>query len=919
MRRERHPQSTGWADEALFIRMLDEASTVTNRQTLDRAVCLAVQKAFLATRVTVAWFLSHNNEQWVFLRGARADTIGRDPTPLLTLDRLPDALRTNTVLRPMARRVGRHVAPHPHGVDLRLRWPEAGRFVEVRCFAEDFVDLPRSPADLRRPAVAAELARSGRVLGELVQVLRPMHRFARESALAETRREVETWITNTRTFELHDPPDPADRAKRATGLVDQARILLNRVETTKLDRQRIRTAVERVVRSIVHTVMSAGWRADGRPGRARRARESEHLARLVASLDVLPGSVSGPPGARMDVHARVHLLRAVLAAAAGTTPAPTDALGTILVDHPDTHTDDHELRLFAAWAIVHDLAHAEQRRPSAGADRAEAAWTHALTATRRWLPGVLTAWTTHGPPTSYTDRDPFHVGAVRNWLYLWFAHHVLPTEAPAVADRATWRTRQAIAHVLRETLRNKLYSSSPGYTRRADRFTEALEHLVDRHVVLDAEIHLPHNIRGHLALVGDARHPRGARFSDGHLHHVLELFVAGHFLLSSRLVGLPAPFVGTPTAAEALAHPGGGHLDARRTRDLLAAWSLAALYHDVGLSLFPEFRPPRDLVTRMHPSASDGLESVRATLDDGGKALATRAREALLADRIYDPEAEPVLAAWVDRQLTTGHPSHALTGAWYLHCAAALLEDLRPEISREAVRAVLLHAAPTHIIDVQTDPVAALLALCDELFEWDPSDPPLRVPAGSVAPRPSRAAALQFTQLRVQVDDDGQLDTALHLDHEPVTLTDGGPPSWPRVRVGHVHPEKLDGHVFPMWLAVAQNICRIKPGRHGFAPVIDLWGPVPRHVQRAVDSSHHLLGAMLGEPTPWGPPIALWYHAGLSVQVTELETDTAQRPIRETRRVFPIGKAITDDDIRSRMAELRNIARRLLLDFDADG
>ena len=919
MTRERHPNR--WADGALFDRILAETTAVTDRNSLDRAVLAAVQKAFLTTRVELGWFLSHGPHHWVFLRGASVERFGQSPTPILRFEGLPAAMQTDTQPRAMRADMSRQVTALADGVDFRLRWTDADVSVEMRCHARQFIDLPQSTGAERQTAVVADLSRSRTGLAEVVQVLRPMHRFAHQSAVAETRRQVETWLTDTRTFELHDQPDLPDRARRATQLVDHARLLLNRPESTALDRQRIRTAVERVVRSIVHTVQSAGWRTKARTAAPIRARESERLDALVTSLDALPAPARGTfgPTERMDVTSRLALLRSVLDAAASATATDARAVEAILPLDTPHHLDDQELRLFAAWSIVHDLAHTQAHRRTPAAQKARQAWDHALRATRAWLPAVLAAWTTPTPRAAYAGRNPFHAGAVRNWLYLWFAHHVLPDTPVDRPNKETWRFRRALARVFRETLRAKVYSSSPGYTHRPDRFTDALQLLVDRHVTLDAELQLPHNIRGHLALVGDAHHPRGPRFSDGHLQHVLELYVAGHFMLSAHLDGAPALFGTRPMAAAVLANPRGGHLDPRRTRDLLATWSLAALYHDVGLSLFPEFRTPRDFVTRMHPAAAEGLDAVRAALHVGGTALATRARDALVEAKVYDPIREPGLHAWIEEQIASGHPNHALTGAWYLQCAAGLIDGLRDTIRKQAVRAVLLHAAPTHTIDPHTDPAASLLALCDELFDWDPSDPPHRGATSAHTTRPTRTAALRFTQLQVTAAEDGRLIAAFHLDRDPIALATGAPPAWPRIELRHIHPEKLGEHVFPFWLAVAQNICRLQPATHGFAPVLDLHGPIPRLVRRTTESSHNLLDALLDEPSAWGPPVLLWFRARLPVPVSEVERDDHERPIREVRRVFPIGRAITDADLRAHFTDLRDAAQRYLLEYDQLG
>ena len=926
MSRERHPDR--WADGALFDRILAETSALPD-DSLDTALLRAVQKAFLAKRVSLAWFVAPDHTTWRFQAATRVDGFRADPTPVPTADLLPAGLQAPRPARPMAGQVARSVASVASALDLRLRWPDNGVLVELRCFVDGFVDLPRSTGLQRRDSVVTDLQRSRTGLAEVVQIIRPVRRFAQLRALAQHRQQVEAWLTETRTFELRDVPDLEARAAEASGLVERAAAFLAHPETPDLDRDRIRTAVERVVRTILHHVVCTGWRTLHRGIAAdHRDRESRCLTTLLEQLDALPGRPPADHTGPMDVPARLQLLRSVLAAAAAATAPGPDTLHALLPPEESVPEHDRELRLFAAWAIVHDLAHAQVARGTARADTTQAAWAHTVATTRAWLPGILAAWSTPEPepapeaPPSATPRgrDRFHAGAVRTWLQLWFAHHVLPATPPRRASKATWRLRRSLAHVFRESLRSKLYSSSPGYTHRPDLIAAALQDLVDRHVRQDARLDPAHDIRGHLALVGDARHPQGPHFAAGHLRHVLELYIAGHFILSARMEGLPAHFGPRPTVADVLASPKGGHLDQTRRRALLAAWSLAALYHDVGLSLFPEFRPPRDIVTRNDPSVAEGLAGVRRSLRSSGRALATRACADLVDAEVYDPTLDRRLQAWLEAQVEAGRPSHALTGAWYLLRASGLVDRLDRTVRLPAVRAVLLHAAPTHEIDAEHDPIAALLALCDELFDWDPSG---TSGAGSVhghpgaPPRTSRAAALRFPQLRVRPGPDGTLDHTFDLRRAPVTLQPGHPPAWPQVQVTHVHPDHLGQHVFPVWLAVAQNISRLSPGPHGFAPVVEVRGPIPRQVRRSsVESTGSLLEALLHEhPTPWRGDVLAWFEAPFPHAVAAVETDPHTRALIEIRRLFPLGRAITHDDLRQHLGDLRREARQMLLEL----
>ncbi len=920
MTRERHPDQ--WADIALFERLLAETGTLSDDH-LDTALVAAVQKAFVVEQVHLAWFSAPSPSLAMFSSGSRVDRLFGPLIPLPDTTLLPGPLTAPRTMRTLRGDMVRAVAlvegdeqdtTEAPAVDLRLGWTDAGLYVELRLLLAGFVDMPRSQGAHRRERVLLDLQRSRSVVANVVQILRPMRRFAHQSRVERQRRRIEAWMTTTHTFELDDHPDLESCIQQACELAAQARTFLLLPEVPALDRDRVRTAVERVVRTVIHVVLSAGWRTEQRPAARHRRRESTVLSKLVKNLDDLPAAPPTEPTPDLNVTERIRLLRCILDAAATAADTHTGTVATILGDGSDSSLEDRELRLFAAWSIVHDLAHSEAHRRTSRAAVALEAWKQAVTVSRDWLPPILSSWASHQPHATTGGRNPFHAGAVRNWLNLWFAHHVLPHTPSARPSTREWRLRRSLAHVFRETLRAKLYSSSPGYRHRPDRLVLALQDLIDQHVRIDVRLDAAHDIRGHLALVGDAHHPRGPTFSTGHLEHVLELYIAGHFLLSSTLTGMPEAFGAAPTMAEVLANPTGGFLDPTKGRELLGVWSLAALYHDVGLSLFPEFRTPRDVVTRNHPSVAAGLEKVRDALAEGARGLAAQAHQDLLDAKLYDPTEEPRLHAWLVDQTTDPHPNHGLTGAWYLLCATSLIQDMPATIRHQAARAVLLHAAPSHEIDCAKDPAAAMLVFCDELFDWDPSGNQLfgvtRDRSGPAAPK-TRAAAIRFPQLRVTVQADHTLSTTFDLGRTAVHLRTGAPAIWPRVELTHIHPEQLGGHVFPLWLAVAQNISRLSPGTSGFAPCIDIRGRIPAEVLRVQDSTTNLLDALLdSSATEWRPDILPWFNATLPEPIDALFSEPS--PSGELRRVFPLGRAITQTDLRGYFEEMRGAALHIL-------
>jgi hypothetical protein len=213
------------------------------------------------------------------------------------------------------------------------------------------------------------------------------------------------------------------------------------------------------------------------------------------------------------------------------------------------------------------------------------------------------------------------------------------------------------------------------------------------------------------------------------------------------------------------------------------------------------------------------------------------------------------LARWVSAQVEEGEPNHALLGAWYLHHLCASVE--RTDVVKAAVRAILLHSAPTEAIHVDEDPVAVLLVLCDELFEWEPYNRAIPSPnaisrsfhamAVDVQAYPTRMKTLVISGLSIQATSEGGLQAT--LTRAP------GDARWPTFKVRLKHPEYLEVPVYRTWLTMAQNLGRIQPSALGFAPAVVVKSEVPHGVpstRRLLHSvAHDLLLPFRGGLERW--------------------------------------------------------------------
>jgi hypothetical protein len=321
-----------------------------------------------------------------------------------------------------------------------------------------------------------------------------------------------------------------------------------------------------------------------------------------------------------------------------------------------------------------------------------------------------------------------------------------------------------------------------------------------------------------------------------HLQHVLEVYIAGHFVLSVKIqvkdaqnvAALSAELSGQ-TIAEALTS-GGPNKNPERARLLRQAYSLASLFHDVGHLLFPRDSIPHDSLDWDDPEIAAGLQKVGDSVNEAGGEVSQKCFEDL--GLAYYTKEE--LARWRDELTGSGEPNHGLLGAWYLHRVGLNVLDrsedvdgfreTQSEILRMAVRAVLFHGASTGQIRSDVDPVATMLVVCNEIFEWDPGRHAAPAPssigrsfhvmAADVPAREPRDAWIAIPSLVVHAADPtkGELEALLMVDPSQKT--------WPEIHVGLQVPQRLDVPVLRLWLVKAQSLGRLMATRHGLCPTV---------------------------------------------------------------------------------------------------
>jgi len=498
---------------------------------------------------------------------------------------------------------------------------------------------------------------------------------------------------------------------------------------------------------------------------------------------------------------------------------------------------EEALGLLPVWTHVHEACGMLCRpRPAKREAYEEAAqvWTPAVQRTLRFFPHYLEVSLPLLGSSVPLESRTIGSASARNRLALWFLLQVLSSigESPQFGDHGSCTLRADLAYVLREGMHYACFGD------RRESFhprthAAALGRLVEYHAYSVVGLPSDYNIGRLLEEIGK-QDGLNREIATDHLDHVLDLYIAGHFLLAVKICApyaaegavLPAALHGQ-TIAEALTSCGATP-DRDRAKRLTQAYTLASLFHDVGHLLFPRDSLPHDDLDWDDPEIAAELKKVENSVSQAGGDVAQKCVE----DLAFAYYTEDELARWRDR-LGADEPNHGLVGAWYLHRIGLNVLDrsgevdgfngIQTDILRMAVRAVLLHGTPTGQLRSDVDPVATMLIFCNEIFEWDPGrhlapapssiGRSFHVMAADAPAREPRDAWIKIPSLSVRANlETGELESLLILG--PADKT------WPEIHVRLQPPQRLDVSVLRLWILKAQSLGRLVPTEHGFCPTL---------------------------------------------------------------------------------------------------
>lgn len=523
-------------------------------------------------------------------------------------------------------------------------------------------------------------------------------------------------------------------------------------------------------------------------------------------------------------------------------------------DRWSTMEEDVDLDLMAHWSRMYQIARSlTKENGSLGSEDSfkgsEARWRSLTQRTIEDVQVVLKG----------NFKKCHEIRFLPSWLRLWFCHVLLVEEAEVfrreagVAERPAdamsfstiqlWRFRKSLAYVIRECLRHFRYGREPNYLFQPSVFSAALRTLVEHHAIRILRLPRDHDIRGLLEEIGRVAGSGDYFFAAGHLQHVLEIYIAGQFLCEFKIKSSDETWDGW-SMEEILSSRSAWKPGALKRQEFRKAFSIAAIFHDVGMVLFPHWSQGSEQFGEVDEALREKLFGVRGVLSGSAGELLKVCNQEIQEEGYYDPTEEPQLARWIEDCIRQGTADHCVLGAWFLHRICQNVEGLSSDTIQQAVRAVLLHRVVTHPIEVDRDPAAALLTLCDEVFMWKHS---LGVPATDDTGRSFQSIAVDvrpqttlFDYIRVKglslgEGGDGRLVGVLDL------VEGRSGESWPEIEIRLMDPDYLDVPVHFIWLMMAQNLGRIRRSGYGWAPFVQLWSKIPGRLEHCLFDTQRLL------------------------------------------------------------------------------
>lgn len=547
------------------------------------------------------------------------------------------------------------------------------------------------------------------------------------------------------------------------------------------------------------------------------------------------------------------------------------------------------------------------------------------------------------------DVTPINITRLRHWLHAWFCLKILSITQdygitqPTLLSDEVWEARRAACYLVGEIARAVCFGSNPGYHVRPAPYAAALRTLVISHALAKVRVPRSFGLRRFLRDIGEPHSAADYHSSTGHLQHVLDIYVAGHFMLNVTLDGEQRPdgdsdnALATRTVGACLAAHAGARAQQADICRLERAFSLAAIFHDAGI-LFgnTSYNAPQLGFGRDDHSLQTVLEARQTLMADANAPLLEHCSEELYRGGFVEDDEQDAFHAWVAKQRLLGAPDHALTGGWYLQRLGSRIPEMDPALQRNAVRAVLLHGARTLPIHLHDDPVAALLVFCDELFEWEsllrrePSanavGRSLQAMAVPMSPSQSRVESLLLPGISVSPQASGsETDVELNVRFRasPERPQESLNRRASEIQLGTLvlrPPEQLYAHVHQLWLSMAQNLGRIRTGsrkngsnRRYLALAVQNRAPWPI----AVGPLLYQLAAT--SHLPPAPAIARWLLTQVGLRANPTQFGEHRHTDNEQQEIVIISehhRLVYDQDIRYYANELDDSAERIARDAE---
>jgi hypothetical protein len=526
---------------------------------------------------------------------------------------------------------------------------------------------------------------------------------------------------------------------------------------------------------------------------------------------------------------------------------------------PDLPIADGALQLLPLWVEQHRLYRDPAQKVPKGS------WDDAMKKTLRPLAASLK----EADERRTDDERLRNLSSIRNAMSLWLCLELLRPDAD-------YPLRAVIAYELREALRFICFEE-----RRHDLWNQCK--MVAAHAegfVTPCEVN--RFLRAVYVEGGINHYP-----ASDHLRHVLDVYLAGHYFMALRLARPKEK--PSKSVADALF----GRLD---TKDGLAAFSLAALFHDVDMLFLvdrrdvgsqfiydaglPDFDRVGKVVDGLLPFSAPRdavagiLQDVRAALGDS--IAEDTAPPAATADG-HPPPRSLSLLGWIQWQEARGKLEHGVLSAWFMQRLCPAKEDFSEVVQRAAMRAILLHEALDVTVALELDPVAGLLVLCNEIFVWSPRQIPTHLLDHWINPAGVRL----------------ELDESQERLLRVLEVEEGA--AWPRVQIA-LKPDLP----LPLWaicLRKAPNLGRLEaachdrappPGPGRFSPVVEVIATKPASLQGDETTTRTLLQQELASKLSvqqGKPQLLAWLKA-----LPETPTDPAH--LRESMILGGLGDRV---------------------------